>query len=130
MRRYRLSGSGPTKVKVLSHVDAKFVDPETVNSTVRVSLETILWDNGTTDFEGTVSFGDCTRVISWDGYSGGQEKLLAKVDRTIEVLRKARDALLMHQVVAERFKDDYKKAQAAKLSKKKPKRKGKRKAKR
>jgi hypothetical protein len=91
----------PQKLKDYQGV---FVDPENVNSTVRYSLETTLNEDGSTYFEGDLSFGDCTRTITWNGYGDNQHQLLTKIDGALEVLRDARDALVRHIVATDNFK--------------------------
>lgn len=90
--------------RVLKYAEGKFVDPEHVNSTVRIAFSTDLDDDGNVCFDGAVTFGDCSRTISWDGYSGGANAedaiavLVKKIDGAIEVLRRGRAELLVHAI--------------------------------
>lgn len=79
-----------------------FVDPENVNSTVRYMLESTFKKDGSTRFDGSISFGDCNRVISWEsGWEGDARTFLEKLDTAVHAIRDCRTGILLHITAAD-----------------------------
>lgn len=106
---------GRERVKVLKDANGAFLDPTSVNSTVRYSFETSLYSDGTTEFDGNISLSDCNRFINWSGdWDDQRVPLLRKVDAAIKMLREAQRVLVQHGIAADEFRAGVKKAKKRK----------------
>jgi hypothetical protein len=87
-----------------------------------VNFETNVYDDGEVCFDGDVSFGDCTRTITWSEYSkDGMLRLHDRLSETVDVLARARRQLYTSIVFAEEFKRNFDKAKKKKAKAKKKK---------